>query len=39
VAVPMRSGMVNAALLIAAIGVVLVGILPGTALHFAGNVP
>jgi NADH-quinone oxidoreductase subunit N len=38
-AVPMRSGMVNAALLLAAIGVVLVGILPGTALHFAGGAP
>jgi NADH-quinone oxidoreductase subunit N len=38
-AVPMRSGMVNAALLLAAIGVVLVGVLPATALHFAGGAP
>jgi NADH-quinone oxidoreductase subunit N len=38
-AVPMRSGMVNAALLIAAVGVVVVGILPGLALHFAGGAP
>ena len=38
-AVPMRSGMVNVALLLAAIGVVLVGILPGSALHFASGAP
>jgi NADH-quinone oxidoreductase subunit N len=38
-AVPMRSGMVNAALLLAAIGVVLVGILPGAALQFASGAP
>jgi NADH-quinone oxidoreductase subunit N len=38
-AVPMRSGLVNAALLIAAVGVVALGILPGSALHFASGLP
>jgi NADH-quinone oxidoreductase subunit N len=38
-AVPMRSGLVYTALVLAALGVVLVGILPGSALHFAGGAP